>query len=251
MLPSIGPLGHVQSFSVGTFDIDHRKQLTVPALVRIMQEAAMQNVLRLNLSVWDLEPLDLAWVLMRQRIDLHRLPLLGESFTVHTQPVGFEKVFTFRDFYVYDAKDQLIATSTTTWLLMNTETRRMTRIPPPILAFQKEIPADVARLPEALAKLPAVDHPEPVHHYTVQWYDLDFNMHLNNTYYSKWMLEASPLPFLQGQQLKSVDLLFRAEAQLGDQIVAERQALTSDHCMHRLFRESDQKELALARTTWV
>lgn len=250
MTPNIGPLGHQQTFQVGTFDIDHQKQLTLPALVRFMQEAAMQNVIRLKLSVWDLELQQLAWVLTRQQLQLHRLPMLGESFTVYTQPIGFERIFTVRDFYVFDARQQAIASSSTTWLLMNTHTRSMSRIPPNILDYQKQIPENIEPLPEAVSKLPSIDSPDRQLPFHVNWYDLDFNRHLNNTNYIKWMLEATPLQVLENQQLKQVDLLFRAEAQINAQIEAQSQIVDRQTFLHRLVRIDDGKELASARTVW-
>lgn len=248
-LPQIGPLGHIQSFKVGTFDIDHQKKLTVPALVRFMQEAAMQNVLRIKLSVWDLESQDLAWILTRQHLQVSRLPQLGETFTVYTQPIGFEKVFTVRDFHVFDQQDELIATSSTTWLLMNTKTRRMSRIPPEILKYQERIPNSVEALPEAPSKLPRVDTFSRKLTYQVNWFDLDFNLHLNNTYYIKWMLEASPVEHLESRSLLELSLLFRAEAQLGETL--EARSVVGEHgVLHQLVRPEDGKELALGVSVW-
>jgi acyl-ACP thioesterase len=73
------PLPQLESYTIRTFDIDCHKQLTIPALVRLMQETAMQQVLDLKISVWDLEEYKLAWVLIRKRIEVQRLPLLGEK----------------------------------------------------------------------------------------------------------------------------------------------------------------------------
>ncbi|HPH21091.1 MAG TPA: thioesterase, partial [Haliscomenobacter sp.] len=128
------PLPQLESYAIRTFEIDCNQQLTVPALVRLMQETAMQQVLELNISVWDLEQYSLAWVLIRKRIDIERLPMLGEKISIHSYPTGADRVFTYRDFRVYDEAGQQIATAATTWLLMNLQTRQMSRIPADLLA---------------------------------------------------------------------------------------------------------------------
>jgi acyl-CoA thioesterase FadM len=131
------PLPQLESYAIRTFEIDCNQQLTVPALVRLMQETAMQQVLELNISVWDLEQYSLAWVLIRKRIDIERLPILGEKISIHSYPTGADRVFTYRDFRVYDEAGLEIASACTTWLLMNTETRQMSRIPAELLACAK------------------------------------------------------------------------------------------------------------------
>ncbi len=118
-----------QSYTVGAFDIDAYKRMTAPALLRVLNEVAMQHVLALKLSVWDLEPHKIAWVLLRLEIRIHRLPELGEQLSIHTQPSGFERVFTYRDYRVTDAEGKLIVEAATTWVLFNIENRRPTRIP--------------------------------------------------------------------------------------------------------------------------
>lgn len=73
---------HEEVYIIRTYEIDHRRQMTIPALVRLLQETAMQHVLKLKLSVWDLEPERVAWVLMRLQLEVKRLPILNERITI-------------------------------------------------------------------------------------------------------------------------------------------------------------------------
>lgn len=244
-------LPQLESYTIRTFDIDCHKQLTIPALVRLMQETAMQQVLDLKISVWDLEEYKLAWVLIRKRIEMQRLPLLGEKISIHSYPTGADRVFTYRDFRVYDEAGIQIASACTTWLLMNTETRQMSRIPAELLTrFSGYFPPTESCLPHALDQLPAMEEPLQGNSYRVGWYDLDFINHLNNVHFVKWMLEATPVEVLGKQQIKRMDLLFLAEGNLKDEIDTEFQQVEEKIFLHRLVRQSDQKVLATARTIW-
>ena len=91
-----------EPFQVRAYDINQHKTISIPAFVKLMQEAAMQHVLKLKLSVWDLEPQNLAWVLMRKHIQIDRYPILGEEISIKTHPSGFEKILTHRDYRVFD-----------------------------------------------------------------------------------------------------------------------------------------------------
>ncbi len=243
-------IGFEDTFVIRTYEIDNRKLATLPALTRLLHEAAMQNVLDLKLSVWDLEPQGISWVLMRQHVHIKRYPRLGESIRVQTYPAGFEKFFTYRDYRVWDQNGKEIVSSSSTWLLMDTHSRRMVRIPNFIKTFEGEMPAMDQCLPRAAAKLARFESPETREAFKVSWHDLDFNMHLNNTFYIQWMLEALPEKILQNCFAQQIDIQFKLEALKGEVILSQLQEIGKQQFLHRLIRESDGKELALAQTRW-
>lgn len=243
-------IGYQHHYEVRTYEIDSRKRMTIPALARLMQEAAMQNVIELRLSVWDLEPHHLSWVLMRKQLQVCRMPVLGERMLVTTYPAGFERMFTYRDYKVLGEDEELLAASSSTWLLMDTRSRRMAPIPEHILAFQEKMPPPGQCLPRPEGKLPRFGQASHSKNFEVNWHDLDFNLHLNNTLYIQWMLEPLPGEVLEKGQLLQLDINYRAECQWQDQVRAEVQLLEKGSYLHRLVRADDGKELALARTVW-
>jgi acyl-ACP thioesterase len=249
-MKNLPDIGFEDQFVIRTYEIDNRKLATVPALTRLLHEAAMQNVLALKLSVWDLEPQGISWVLMRQQVAIERYPKLGETIRVQTYPAGFEKFFTYRDYRVWDAQGKEIASSSSTWLLMDTAARRMVRIPDFIKEFQQEMPAVADCLPRPAGKLPRFHSPKHQADFRVGWHDLDFNMHLNNTFYITWMLEALPESLLQNGFIRQIDIQFKSEALKNQVIHSEAEQLEANKYLHRLIREGDQKELAIAQTIW-
>lgn len=234
-------------YKIRTYEIDRYKRVTVPALIQLMQEAAMQNVINIQLSVWDLEPHNISWVLMRKDLKINNLPKLGEQISIVTHPAGFEKFFTYRDFKVYNEQKELIATAATTWLLMDTKARRMTRIPEFIKSF--EVPAQEF-LPHAGGKLPKFEQVDIQKNFTVGWHDLDFNEHLNNNIYLQWMLETVPDEVLLNCTLKRLEVQYRKEARWQDKIICETQRLGNNRFLHQLLKKEDRKELASAVTEW-
>lgn len=239
---------HSETYVIRTCDIDHRKQLTVPALINLMNETAMQHVLRLRLSVWDLAPHHISWVLMRKHLWIQRSPVLGETLTVHTRPTGVERIFTFRDYHVRDAQGEPIAQASTTWVLMHTQTRKLTPIPDFILA--KRLAESTEHLPRPSGKLPEAAPGVQWLDFAVHWHDLDFNQHLSNVNYPRYMMESLPEATLQEGRLTEMELIFKAECYWRDLLRAECQGPEEGQFLHRLIRRSDDKVLALARTRW-
>lgn len=243
-------IGHKATYTIRTSEIDNRKIATVPSLLKLMHEAAMENVLRIKLSVWDLEPHNISWVLMRKSLKINRLPTLGETIHIVTYPVDFEKYFTYRDYKVFDEKGDLLAASSSTWLLMDTETRKMTRIPPFILAFNEKMPNKEECLPIPKTKMAKFENAETSKSFRVDWHDLDFNNHMSNVLYIQTMLEALPDNILQQSQLKEMNITYKIEGRWKDQINSELQQVDANNFLHRLVRQSDGKELALAESKW-
>ncbi len=243
-------LVHRAHFLVRSYEIDPHKQATPTALVRLLQEASMQHVLDLRLSVWDLEPKGISWVLMRLRLHIDRAPLLGETFEVLTHPSGFERVFTHRDYRVYDTAGAEIAHASTTWLLMHTSARRMARIPADMLAYNDLLPDPAGFLPRAADGLPEFGQPVRARSFLVGWYDLDFNFHLTNSKYVEWMLESAEEELLQNASLRDMDVLYLAECLHGDEVRAETSVIDERTRLHRLLRVTDGKELARGQSHW-
>ncbi|MFT4758519.1 MAG: medium-chain acyl-[acyl-carrier-protein] hydrolase [Paraglaciecola sp.] len=245
-LPST--VSHTEPFIIRTYEVDHQKICTAPAIIKLMDEASMQNVLNLKLSVWDLEKDSITWVLMRKYLIINRLPDLNERINIYTSPAGFEKFFTYRDYKVYAENGDLLAYSSSTWLLMDTEKRRMTRIPSYILAMNDQMPSLENCLERPAKKLPKFETADYEKTFQVGWYDLDFNGHLNNNFYTKWMLEAMPHTVLKNKKLLDFQIEYRMEGRLEDTVVSEVKQVNETTFLHRLVR--DGNELALGQTVW-
>ncbi len=243
-------LGYEEAFYIRTYEIDNQKKATIPALVRLMQEAAMQNVMKLKLSIWDMEEHHISWVLLRKDLRINRLPNLGETINVTTQPTGFEKFFAYRDFRIFDQQGELLLYSSSTWLLMNTQSRKMARIPEFIMEYAAQMPPIEDCLPRPDSKFPPFEKIDFVDDFRVSWHHLDFNQHLNNTQYIAWMLDTIPFELLQTGDLQQFEIQYRHECKHEDQLLAQTQQLSDHSFLHRLIHQHNQQEVALARSTW-
>jgi acyl-ACP thioesterase len=247
----VPPFGYQEDFRIRTFEIDSSKNATLPAIIQLMQEAAMQNVIDIKLSIWDLESHRISWVLTRKNMTINRLPTLGEKITIVTYPAGFEKFFTYRDYKVFAENGDLLCQSASTWILMDIEKRRMTRIPDFIKALAKDMEQNVKiGLARPNLKLNfKFEKSTYEKKFEVNYFDLDFNNHLSNVTYLKWMLETIPSSFLLENKIKNIDILYRAECRIGEIVKSEVEQIDKNVFIHRLS-SSEGKELMLAKTEW-
>ncbi len=209
------------AYRVRAYQADAGQRLSIPYLLRLCQETALRNIDRIGFAFKDLSPLGLSWVLLRQYVEVERLPELGEELFVSTCASRFERVFTYRDFRVYTADGELLARATSTWMLLDLESRRFAPIPDFIKVIERDFPAQEEVLPPRTGKLSpwsSDDESAAALPFRVGYHHLDWNDHLTNTFYPEWMLEALPPDLLRGGRLRSLDISFSGEARLGDRL---------------------------------
>ena len=84
--------------------------------------------------------------------------------------------------------------------------------------------------------------------YQIGFHDLDFNGHLSNFYYFKWMLDTLPSEFLQKNTLQSFQLKFKEECHLDELVHVKIQEEEDGSFSHVILR--NEKVLAEGRTVW-
>ena len=207
---------HQESYEVRAHEIVPQRRLTLPSLVKLLQECSMQHIIKLKASFWDIENLQLSWILLRKQVKLLRSISFCEKITVLTYPTGFEKFFAYRDYLVFDANKKLVATASSTWSLMNTSTRKLSRIPEAFFEFNA--PSDVPRLKKPESRLVPSSELSEIEHKTIGYYDLDWNGHTNNTNLCKWMTQALIHKGIQEENIKEANFIFKNESKLNEKL---------------------------------
>ncbi|MCC9169131.1 acyl-[acyl-carrier-protein] thioesterase [Pontibacter harenae] len=243
-------VGGKSEFIVKSSEVDLHGQATVPALVSYLQEAAWDNTATLGISLYDLLEQGLTWVLQRLRLEMFRYPKHRDSVTIETWASGRERVFLHRDFRIYSSEGELLGQATSVWLVMDVVKRQMVSVPEFISAV--EIAPGKEPLPFAKGKLPVLQEVRHEQQMPVRWHDIDMNRHVTNTRYLQWALEALPVELLEQQELKEMDIIFRAESGFIDTILSAAGEATEDETvfLHRLSSTTTAKELVQAKSTW-
>ncbi len=237
--------GYEGNFKVRTSEINRFKELKLIHLIQLMQEASMQNVLKLKLSVWDLAEENMSWVLLKKDIHINAIPTVGETIKVRTYPSGFKKIFAYRDFKVYNEEGLLLATAGSTWGLMDMSKRRLVKIP--AYEFYDVIPKDSLDPPSF--NLKELDNYTELQKTRMFWHDLDWNGHINNSVLVKQMLESLPSTIFESHQITNLKLQFKTESFLHDEL-SSTSNFDGTQSNHSLYRDTDKKLIALAQMSW-
>ena len=235
------------SFVVHSFDADAFGFLTPAALAGYLQEAAGRSADSLGFGLTGMNERGLTWVLGRQRLELDQPLRWGETLELETWPSGLDRLAALRNFVL--RRDGVeIGRSLTTWFALDLATRRPVR--PDTVLPERFQPQTEHVLPLAAPPLPELGSPELERRFQVRFADIDANLHVTNSSYVAWAMEAVDEACWRGQWLKALDLQFLAECHHGSYVRSRSAPFGEGGRLHAIVREADGKELARVRSTW-
>jgi acyl-ACP thioesterase len=157
-----------------------------------------------------------------------------------------EKLLALRDFRISAGDGRELAAGTTSWLVIDTATRRPKRISE--IADDMVIHSTDRALGRNAERLNFTLEGTPGRIYEVGYSDIDMNNHVNNVTYLRWALDSFELGFLKEHKLTDISINFLAEALYGDRITVTvtPPAIPQGAYKVRLFRLEGEQEVARA-----
>lgn len=240
-----------ESFTIHAYESDADGKATIAGLLNHTQEAAGNHAELLGLSVYQLLPKGLTWVLSRIILTMHRYPAYRERIRLETWPAGVDRFMALRDFELFDAQETLIASMRTQWVMVDLKTMRPVALPAEVHAIAAgnnrfALPLESPRV----SRLEGCGTFSKV--FPVRRSEIDLNQHVNNVHYLVWALESVPDGLVAGKRPAHVDLVFKSETRYGDTVccLGESADGESDLVRHRIERIGDGKDVFLALTKW-
>lgn len=236
-------------YNIRSYEADTQGNAHLLSLANYLQDTADRHASALEVSVPQLLERGLSWILHRMQLKMSCLPKYLENITVKTYPSGIERIYLYRDFYIYDQNQQLIGQATSTWLIIDVLKRQLTSVPADILEKFEQF-KQLPKLIPAKHKLPIFSVLESIEQLiTVRKNEFDHNNHVNNSAYFQWLLEPLSDEFLNTHTLDMVDIIFKNECQRGDVVTSFYQSVGENSFLHRIENQNGL-ELVQATTNW-
>ena len=174
--------------------VDNSDSMTLDTVFNYFQEAAISHAENLGVGREALARDKQAWIISRMSVQVMRRPKYRENIIVRTWPCGGEKLFAFRNYEILDSSGYSAVRAKSCWLIIDTEKRRPLR-PKTIV---DSLPANEGQdLPITVRCLE--EHPGllKTDERRALYSDLDYNGHVNNVSYIKWLEDAMDSALLE------------------------------------------------------
>ena len=203
-----------QSFEISDLHVDCYGRLLPSKILYLMQEVAGTHFAKLSMDYDSLSQRGLFWAITRNKVQISRLPMRGETIRLETWPMPTTRVAYPRSIVAYDEAGNEVFRSITLWVLMDLNSRSM------ILPGKSGISVEGTLRGNELASplgLPAKAL-ENRGSRCVRFTDLDRNRHMNNTKYMDWIWDLLPGEFHGAHTIREFTVCYLNEAREGQEL---------------------------------
>ena len=217
---------YIQEYTIPCYDTDASGRLKPASFMNLAQEAAGQHAVYLGFGYDDLIATNTAWILSRVHIRFVDTPMWKDDVVLTTWHKGANRLFFVRDFRLTDKEGRTRMEATTSWLVMNLETRRLVRDPQ--LREGSECLEDVIATPAGKVQMPKDVEPQLMFEHLVAYSDIDVNGHANNAMYMQWAMDAVDYDIASTRPVKEVTINFNHETKAGDVVALYKRIIKTE-----------------------
>jgi acyl-ACP thioesterase len=217
---------YIQEYTIPCYDTDASGRLKPASFMNLAQEAAGQHAVYLGFGYDDLIVTNTAWILSRVHIRFVDTPMWKDDVVLTTWHKGLNRLFFVRDFRLTDKEGRTRVEATTSWLVMNLETRRLVRDPQ--LREGSECLEDVIATPAGKVQMPKDVEPQLMFEHLVAYSDIDVNGHANNAMYMQWAMDAVDYDIASTRPVKEVTINFNHETKAGDVVALYKSIIKTE-----------------------
>lgn len=211
---------YIRELTVPCYHTDAKCLLKPSAFMDIMQEMAYLAATRLNFGYDTLHAGNTAWVLSRMHFTFGNPPAWRDTVRIETWHKGLEGLMFLRDFRMTDTEGTELLACTSSWLVMDIDTRRLVRSESLLGIVPEDTRCDDDAIAEPAPKIvmPHAAEAEMIAGHTVAYSDVDLNGHTNNVRYIVWAMDCIDYTELTECGVRDVKINFNRETVPGDRV---------------------------------
>ncbi|MDR1887131.1 MAG: hypothetical protein LBQ70_04370 [Prevotellaceae bacterium] len=230
-------------YQVNSYFTDLKRQLSLPALFCLLQESAWKHAESHNFGWEALSAENSFWVLARIKVCIDGYPRWKDSVAVETWSKEPDAIMAYRDFEVFSHDSRKLMSATSSWLILDMESRKPRRISPmkhlfPESCGRTAIDTRPEKLPQH--KVRAGDYVPN----TVPYSAIDINGHVNNTSYIQWITDSFPFDYIMTHDVYDIEINFLQEATANQQYYVIVEEILPDEYLCSVARHPDNREFS-------
>jgi len=197
-------------------DTDMYRRQKPSSMFGVFQDIAAAHARNLGADVrWLHDELDLAWILMRMRLEVDSYPMLAQEIVVETWPQDPRALYE-RDYVIKDSEGKVLVRSVSTWVIMNLSTREIKR--DKFLDYFGVETKKERAIDGGISRLRPMQGVRNVSEKEIRFSDLDYNLHVNNAKYIDIIMDVFPFDVYVKNEIKAIEVHYINEIGPGETI---------------------------------
>lgn len=232
-----------EKFKIQSKDIGKGNCIKNRGILEIFENIATHHSDLAGYGPNDIEKTQMSWVLLDWKVKVLKRPQYGQILNVNTWGRTMKKVYTYRDFEMYDEENELCVIGTSKWTLVNINTGRIEKLTDEIYEKYQLEEKDVFNIGELdKIKIPEEYSNEII--YKVSRRDIDLNGHMHNLYYLDLAYEVLPDDVYEKRPFNDFRVQYKKEIKFGD-IIKCRYTQNEGKYIVTICNEEDEKVYAI------
>ncbi len=241
--------GYEEKITLKYSEIDQNLAMKPFALLNFLQDIASKNAEDLGFGYSYIHPKNYAWFLIKYRMEFAEYPFDIQDLVLKTEPRGYNRLFAFRDFELYNG-EKLLGRIHSMWSIVDIDSRSIIPVAAAILDNIYMTPFQKREDDLVFAKISPITSPTLEKEFEVRYNDLDVNGHANNGNYIVWALEPLNFEFKNTHKIKTIDMIYKKEAKFGEKLISQIEFKDKNTTIHRL-QNKEGEDLFQLECLWI
>lgn len=204
-------------YILGFTDINKKSEMSNRAIIKVLENVAGMQSEKVGFGLSSIEKTGLSWVLLAWKIKVLNRPIYNTKITIKTWPRSANKIYTYRDFEIYDEKDRLCAIATSKWTLVNIQTGKLSGLSKEIINmydFEQKSVFEEEEV-EKLKEPTITTHEIKLDVFRSQ---IDVNNHVHNLCYLDFAYETLPEEVYNQEEFNNIEIMYKKQVKYGNKI---------------------------------
>lgn len=232
---------------------NYKGRLFVKTLCDLFNDVAEVQTEQLGLDVATLNAEGITWMLHRLHIRLHKMPHKNEEVYIETWPSGIQRIFALRDYRMVREGGEELLRATSEWMYIDMKRRRPLRQPEKVVRLSSGHGIPHLEMESILDEKQFAMQPDGGRHFDATFDNIDFNGHVTQASYMRWITNALPFDFLKSHVLCDVEVIYEHEI-MPDSSIYSSYAIHEQgmrvEVLHRVLDSGGMLTHCIAKTVW-
>lgn len=232
---------------------NYKGRLFVKTLCDLFNDVAEGQTVQLGVDVDTLNQSGQTWMLHRLHIRMDKMPKIGETVVLETWPSGIDRLFALRDYCMLRESGEVLLNATSEWMLIDLKRRRPLRQTDRVIEMSTSHRIEKLQLGQLLDEKEVPETLQDSRSFTATFDNIDFNGHVTQASYMRWITNSLPFEFLKDHILTEVEVVYEHEIMPDSVIISFYTLVSSGDVVtvyHRLKDDKNERTHCVAKSVW-
>ncbi|WP_251622472.1 acyl-[acyl-carrier-protein] thioesterase [Odoribacter lunatus] len=244
---------HTEQIKIYNHYTNYKGRLFIKTLCDLFNDVAERQTETLGVDVNTLNKQGQTWMLHRLHIQIFKMPHKEETVILETWPSGIERLFALRDYRMLRQDGEVLVNATSEWMLIDLKRRRPLRQTQEIVEMSTGHRIEKITLPPLLQEKERMLRMTEGRLFPATFDNIDFNGHVTQASYMRWLTNSLPFDFLRNHILTEVEVVYEHEIMPDTDIYSYYQIEQEGEeivIAHQIKDETGEKLHCVAKSVW-